>query len=155
VVLLARHFFVCGQGKSGFPDGYAALQAAPDAHKVIFENAFVGVLEVTVPLLGRTIPIYHHPWPNFFLDWDPGGGAPPIRYRRPDGGVRDTPSAEEPADSGTWHVQSMNPEPMHAIAVVSKPGERRHFPRRPSRPWQRNQMSSVRAESGRESGRSS
>jgi hypothetical protein len=43
--------------------------------------------------------------PNFFLDWDTGGGTPPIRYRGSDGSVRDTPSAEEPAHSGTWHVQ--------------------------------------------------
>jgi hypothetical protein len=28
---------------SGFPDGYDAVQAAPDSHKVIFENALVRV----------------------------------------------------------------------------------------------------------------
>lgn len=38
-----------GREDSEFPDGYDAVQAAPDSHKVIFENALVRVLEVTVP----------------------------------------------------------------------------------------------------------
>ena len=52
---------------SGFPDGYDAVQAAPDSHKVIFENALVRVLEVTVPPNGQTEPMHHHRWPSFFL----------------------------------------------------------------------------------------
>jgi len=74
LVLLAAHFYLYGQDKSNFPDGYDALQAAPDSHKVIFENAFVRVLEVTVPPAGSTIPMHHHRWPSFFLDWDTGAG---------------------------------------------------------------------------------
>ncbi|HZC65224.1 MAG TPA: hypothetical protein VE545_01515 [Candidatus Dormibacteraeota bacterium] len=35
------------QDKSGFPYGYDAVKAAPKSHKVIFENEFVRVLEVT------------------------------------------------------------------------------------------------------------
>ena len=121
LVLFAWHFYVYGQDKSGFPDGYDAVQAAPDSHKVIFENEFVRVLEVTVPPPGRTIPMHHHRWPSFFLDWDTGGTSPHIRYRRPDGSVRDNPSTVEPVHAGVWHVQWMNPEPMHSIEVVSKP----------------------------------
>jgi hypothetical protein len=37
--LFILHFTVYGQDKSGFPDGFDAVQAAPKSHKVIFENA--------------------------------------------------------------------------------------------------------------------
>src|SRR5271156_3072130 len=49
LALFAWHFYAYGQDKSQFPEGYDAVQAAPDTHKVIFENEFVRVLEVTVP----------------------------------------------------------------------------------------------------------
>lgn len=118
VVLSGRYFYVYGQGKSGFPDGYDAVQAAPDSHKVVFENSFVRVLEVTVPPVGSTIPMHHHRWPGFFLDWDTGGGTPHIRYHRADGSVRDSPGEDSPIHPGRWSVQWMEPEPMHAIEVV-------------------------------------
>lgn len=112
---------------SGFPDGYDAVQAAPGSHKVIFENAVVRVLEVTVPPNGQTEPMHHHRWPSFFLDWDTGGKSPHIRYHQPGGIVRDSPGKEEPVHAGHWSVQWMKPEPMHAIETVAsdppKPGE--------------------------------
>jgi hypothetical protein len=117
--LLARHLYLYGQDKSGFPDGYDAVQAAPNSHKVIFENEFVRVLEVTMPLPGVTEPMHHHRWPSFFLDWDTGGGSPHVRYHRADGTVRDSPGEESPIHPGTWSVQWMKPEPMHAIEVVA------------------------------------
>ncbi len=40
-VWYAAHFQVSGQDKTGFPDGYDAVQAAPNSHKVVFENEFV------------------------------------------------------------------------------------------------------------------
>jgi hypothetical protein len=119
--LVVWHYYAYGQALTNFPDGYDAVQAAPNSHKVIFENAFVRVLEVTVPPPGTTIPMHHHRWPSFFLDWDTGGGRPHIRYHRPDGSVRDSPSTDEPLHPGTWHVRWMNPEPMHAIEVVALP----------------------------------
>src|SRR5579863_7783469 len=121
VVLLGLHFYAYGQDKRQFPDGFDAVQAAPNSHKVIFENEFVRVLEVTVPPPGTTEPMHHHRWPSFFLDWDTGGGTPYIRYHRPDGSVRDSPSTEEPTHPGTWSVHWMKPEPMHAIEVVGNP----------------------------------
>jgi hypothetical protein len=121
LALSARHFYVYGQDKSDFPDGYDAVQAAPNSHKVVFENAFVRVLEVTVPPAGTTEPKHHHRWPSFFLDWDTGGGSPHVRYHRPDGSVRDNPSRQEPVHPGKWSVQWMNPEPMHSIEVVDRP----------------------------------
>jgi len=121
VAMLGRYFYVYGQDKSGFPDGFDAVQAAPNSHKVIFENEFVRVLEVTVPPPGTTEPMHHHRWPSFFLDWDTGSGRPHIRYHRPNGSVTDSPSTEEPTHPGTWSVQWMKPEPMHAIEVVENP----------------------------------
>ena len=121
LLLSAKYFYVYGQDKSGFPDGLDAVQAAPNSHKVIFENEFVRVLEVTMPNSGNTEPMHHHRWPSFFLDWDTGGGSPHIRYHRPDGSVRDSPSTEEPVHPGAWSVHWMKPEPMHSIEVVEMP----------------------------------
>jgi hypothetical protein len=121
LALFAWHFYAYGQDKSGFPDGYDAVQAAPGSHKVIFENALVRVLEVTVPPPGTTEPMHHHRWPSFFLNWDTGGRSPHVRYHRPDGSVRDEPSLESPVHPGRWEVQWMKPEPMHAIEAVADP----------------------------------
>jgi hypothetical protein len=56
--LFAGHFYLYGQDKSEFPDGYDAVQAAPNSHKVVFENEFVRVLEVTMPSPGATEPMH-------------------------------------------------------------------------------------------------
>jgi hypothetical protein len=72
--------------------------------------------------------MHHHRWPSFFLDWDRGGGMPHVRYPRPDGTIRDTPSKESPVHAGTWSVQWMNPEPMHAIEVVETPRSASNLP---------------------------
>ena len=42
------------------PDELDPLKAAPDTHKLAFENAFVRVLEVRVPA-GKTEPMHSHP----------------------------------------------------------------------------------------------
>lgn len=104
---------------SGFPDGYDAVQAAPGSHRVIFENALVRVLEVTVPPTGTSEPMHHHRWPSFFLEWDRGGKSPHIRYHTPEG-VRDAPGEEAPVHPGRWRVHWMQPEPMHAIETVER-----------------------------------
>src|ERR1700721_2786222 len=80
MALPARHFYLYGQEKSGFPDGYDAVQAAPNSHRVVFENEFVRVLEITMPAPGMTEPMHHHRWPSFFLDWDTGGGSPHVPH---------------------------------------------------------------------------
>lgn len=107
--------------QSGFPAGYDAVQAAPNSHRVIFENSIVRVLEVTVPAAGTTEPMHHHRWPSFFLSWGTGGRTPHVRYLRPDGSVRDEPSTIDPAHPGKWSIAWMKPEPMHAIQVVDRP----------------------------------
>jgi hypothetical protein len=121
LALLAGHSYLYGQDKSDFPDGFDAVQAAPNSHKVIFENALVRVLEVTVPYARTTEPMHHHRWPSFFLDWDTGGASPHIRYHRADGSVQDQPSRVEPMHAGAWSIHWMKPEPMHSIEVVEKP----------------------------------
>jgi hypothetical protein len=120
-LLAGPHFYLHGQDKTAFPDGYDAVQAAPNSHKVIFENEFVRVLEVSIPPAGTTEPMHHHRWPSFFLGWDTGGGSPHIRYHRPDRTVRDSPATEEPTHPGRWTVEWMKPEPMHSIEVVEMP----------------------------------
>jgi hypothetical protein len=55
------------------------VTAARGSHRVIFENALVRALEVTMPPPGKTEPMHHHHWPGFFLDWDAGGKSPDIR----------------------------------------------------------------------------
>ncbi len=119
--LMAREFYLYGQSKGDFPAGFDAVVAAPNSHKVIFENELVRVLEVTIPAAGSTEPMHHHRWPSFFLEWDTGGGSPHIRYHRGDGSVTDQPGSEAPVHAGKWSVQWMKPEPMHAIEVVSLP----------------------------------
>ncbi|HEU5403362.1 MAG TPA: hypothetical protein VFU86_18545 [Terriglobales bacterium] len=109
------------QQKSDFPDGYDAVEAAPNSHKLIFENSLVRVLEVTIPPPGATEPMHHHHWPSFFLNWDTGGSTPHVHYLRPDDSVRDEPSINNPVHPGRWKIQWMKPEPMHAIQVVDRP----------------------------------
>ncbi len=121
VATFTGHFNLYAQDKSGFPDGYDAVQAAPNSHRVIFENALVRVLEVTMPPPGKTEPMHHHRWPSFFLDWDTGGPSPHIRYHRGDGTVVDHPSHTEPTHPGHWTVHWMKPEPMHGIETVELP----------------------------------
>ena len=118
---LIWHFTVYGQDRSNFPDGFDAVQAAPQSHKMIFENALVRVLEVTVPPPGTTEPMHHHCWPSFFLAWDTGGKTPHVRYLRPGGTVRDEPSVTEPVRPGKRSIGGMKPEPMHAIQTVDRP----------------------------------
>jgi hypothetical protein len=58
--------YLLGQNKPGFPDGFDAVQVAPHSHRVLFENAFIRVLEVTVAP-GTREPMHHHRWPSIFL----------------------------------------------------------------------------------------
>jgi hypothetical protein len=125
-ILGGRQVLGLTQDASNFPDGYDAVTAAPDSHKVIFENALVRVLEVTMPPPGKTEPMHHHHWPSFFLDWDTGGKTSHIRYHQPGNIVRDSPSTDHPVRTGHWLVHWMQPEPMHAIETVdnySTPGD--------------------------------
>jgi hypothetical protein len=121
IIFSAGYFYLHGQNKNGFPDGYDALQAAPNSHKLIFENAFVRVLEVDVPPPGSTVPMHHHRWPSLVLDWDTGGGTPHIHYLKPGQPPRDVPATGGSSHPGKWSMHWMQPEPMHSIEVVAYP----------------------------------
>ena len=122
LVLCAQYPYLYGQDKSGFRDGHDAVQAAPASHRVVFENAFIRVVYVTLPPAGSSEPMHTHRWPSVFLGYDTGGKTAHIRYHTPDGRVRDIPSQTEPVHPGTWGSgQWMAPEPMHSIEVVENP----------------------------------
>lgn len=118
LTLIVRHSSLYGQQKSSFPEGFDAVQAAPASHKVVFENRFIRVLQVTLPPAGSAEPMHHHHWPSLFLGYDTGGKSAHIRYHTPDGRVRDQLSTDEPVHPGVWTAQWMAPEPMHSIEVV-------------------------------------
>jgi hypothetical protein len=115
-------FYFYGQDKSQYPDGYDAVEAAPAAHKVLFENAFVRVLEIPTPPTGTLIPTHYHRWPGFFLIWDTGGKTSHIRFRKPDGSVQDVPSITTPPHPGVWKIRWAEPEPMRSVEVVDNVG---------------------------------
>jgi hypothetical protein len=118
VAVCTRQALGLAQNEADFPEGYDAVTAAPGSHRVIFENALVRVLEVTMPPAGNTEPMHHHHWPGFFLDWDTGGKTPHIRYHQPGDKVIDVQSSDTPVHPGRWSVHWMKPEPMHAIETV-------------------------------------
>jgi hypothetical protein len=118
VLMSAGMFYLYGQDKSGFPDGYDAVQAAPDYHKVIFENAFVRILQLKEGAPGTLVPMHHHRWGGFFLNWDTGGKTTHLRFHYPDGRVEDRPSVNEPAHPGVWKVRWTEPDPMRSVEIV-------------------------------------
>jgi hypothetical protein len=117
-VTCAWQVLAMSEGKSDFPDGGDAVQAAPESHKIIFENAIVRVLEVPIPPVGKPEPMHHHRWPSLMLHWDTGGKSPHIRYHRSDGSVRDIPSKDTPIHPGQWIATWMSPEPMHWVETL-------------------------------------
>jgi hypothetical protein len=130
LALLAWRSLLFGQDKSGFPEGYDAVQVAPNSHHVLFENAFVRVLEVTV-LPGTKEPMHHHRWPSLFLNWDTGGRSAHLRYYKADGTVRDIPNKDAPITEGKWVAKWMEPEPMHSIEDAETPESALTLPKRP------------------------
>jgi predicted metal-dependent enzyme (double-stranded beta helix superfamily) len=118
------------QDKTGFPEGFDAAEAAPQSHKVLFENAFVRVLQVQVAP-GTKEPMHHHRRPSMFLVWDTGGRTEHIRISHADGSVHDLPSRETPVSPGSWRVTWLNPEPMHSIENVETPESVATHPNRP------------------------
>jgi hypothetical protein len=109
-----------GADTGDYPEGGDAVAAAPESHRVLFENTLVRVLEVTIPKPGHLEPMHYHRWPSLFVDWDVGGKTNHLRYHRPDGTVRDIPSVDAPSHPGQWKVRWMQPEPMHAIETVEQ-----------------------------------
>jgi hypothetical protein len=120
----AAHSRVQAQSRSGFPEGFDAVEAAPRSHKVIFENEFIRVLQVVTPPAGTAEPMHHHRWPSLFLRYETGGKSAHLRYHTPDGKVLDIPSRNEPVHLGTWTAHWMAPEALHSVETVedAQPG---------------------------------
>ena len=118
------------QDKTGFPGGFDAVEAAPQSHKVLFENAIVRVLQVEVAP-GTKEPMHHHRWPSIFVIWDTGGRTGHIRIYYADGSVHDVPSRETPVSRGSWRVTWLKPEPMHSIENVETPESAATLPKKP------------------------
>lgn len=96
-----------------------AVKAAPKHHKVLFENARVRVLEVTLEP-GDEEPVHHHRWPSVFvLDQI----KPPVVDIKPDGGRlppnRDVIKALEAWDHQGCLVVNMAPQPPGRVSNES------------------------------------
>ena len=128
--LIGASLRLSAQSKPGFPEGFDAVEAAPESHKVLFDNAFVRVLEVLVPP-GVKEPMHHHRWRSIFLNWDVGGRTAHQRIYHLDGSVHDIPSQERPLAPGVWRVKWMEPEPMHSVENLETPESAKSLPQRP------------------------
>jgi hypothetical protein len=130
VELIRGSALLDAQDKTGFPEGFDAVQASPQSHKVLFDNAIVRVLQVQVAP-GTKEPMHHHRWPSLFLNWDTGGRTGHIRIYHADGSIHDVPSQEMPISPGSWRVTWMKPEPMHSIENVETQESAATLPKRP------------------------
>jgi quercetin dioxygenase-like cupin family protein len=89
LLLAAAAILIVGTGwaqKQSSDDALDPVRVAADTHKVAFENAFVRVLDVTIPP-GKTEPRHRHPHglSVYFTDWDAKvsvDGKPPQVNRR-------------------------------------------------------------------------
>ena len=95
------------------PDRFDALVAAPDNHRVLFENDRVRVLSVTVGP-GETEPPHHHPLPSVF-HIDEAQPSTDINYAvQEDGSLVETGRRELPAGPpppALWFP----PQSLHAV----------------------------------------
>lgn len=72
--------------RSQTPDPLDPVRVAADSHKLAFENRFVRVLDVHVPV-GHSEPRHRHPhgMSVYFTDWDArvtaDGGMPEVHHR--------------------------------------------------------------------------
>ena len=128
--LIGGSLRLSAQNKPGFPDGLDAAEAAPESHKVLFENSSVRVLQVQVAP-GLKEPMHHHRWPSIFLNWDVGGRTAHQRIYHADGSVHDIPSQERPLAPGSWRVKWLEPEPMHSVENLETPESAKSLPQRP------------------------
>lgn len=96
-----------------------AVSAAPGNHRVLFENASLRVLEVTLAA-GEEEPLHHHRWPSVFI-FDQVQG--PVHDIAPDGRVlppdRDVLRAVQDWDGRGCLVVHMAPQPVGRVLNAS------------------------------------
>lgn len=103
-------------------DATDALTAAPDSHKVLFENADMRVLDVVVPP-HTAEPMHTHAWPSVMYIYQDAT----IRYSTPDhpGQPKSPPADWKPTPhllkpEGLHSVENLGDTPFHAIRVELK-----------------------------------
>lgn len=98
---------------------FDAVLAAPDHHRVIFENDRLRVLEVTLNPHDEE-PLHHHRWPSVFVLDQVAG---PIHDISPDGVVqppnRDVMAAIQDWDGQGSLVVHMAPQPLGRVHNTS------------------------------------
>lgn len=104
-----------------------AVRAAPDNHKVLFENDRLRVLEVILAP-GEEEPVHHHRWPSVFV-FD--SLKPPVHDVSPEGEIlppnRDVMAAIKEWDGKGCLVVHMAPQPagrVHNLSDVALHGVR-------------------------------
>jgi len=94
------------------PDDLDALIAAPQHHKLLFENDFVRVLDAKIPA-GEITNVHTHCYPAslYFISWSDF-----IRYDAEGNVLLDLRSLEKAPSPGaaTWS----NPLPLHALKNI-------------------------------------
>ena len=94
---------------------FDAVAAAPDHHKVLFENDKLRVLEITLPPQDEE-PLHHHRWPSVFVLDELNDH---VRDISPDG-VELPPSRDVMQAIAAWDGQgslvvNMEPQPMGRV----------------------------------------
>jgi hypothetical protein len=113
-------------GKTPWPwhESLDAMIAAPDHHRLVFENERMRVLDTLIPP-GETVPVHTHRWPAIYYHIVPGH----IIRRDPDGNVLfDSREGElQPVFSASWleflpphSVENVSPYAIHVVNVELK-----------------------------------
>lgn len=95
-----------------WPDSLDAIVAAPDSHRVVFENDRTRVLEVLIEP-GRREPTHTHHWPSVMLVDRPAR----IRYYTGDTLTYTSPEQPAPAESGP-RMSWLDPEGPHSVENI-------------------------------------
>jgi hypothetical protein len=115
------------KGKTEWPWHHSldAMIAAPQYHRLVFENERVRVLDTVIPP-GETVPVHTHRWPAIYYHIVPGH----FIRRDPDGNVLfDSRTQPElpPTFSAIWldclpphSVENVSPFTIHVVNVELK-----------------------------------
>jgi hypothetical protein len=110
---------IASSDPSTWDPAFDAVAAAPNNHRVIFENDHLRVLEVTL-LPNEEEPTHHHRWPSVFV-FDQVQG--PIHDMAPDGTMlppnRDVMRAFEQWDGTGCLVATLAPQPLGRVLNAS------------------------------------
>jgi hypothetical protein len=108
-----------GSDPTTWDPAFDAVIAAPQNHKVVFENDRLRVLEVTLEP-DEEEPIHHHRWPSVFI-FDQVQG--PVHDIAPDGTIlppnRDVMQALQKWDGKGSLVVDMAPQPLGRVLNAS------------------------------------